>query len=160
MNFKAIMNNRWLDLLKRSLSGWMDDKALRLSAALAYYSIFSIAPLLVITIGIAGLVLGEKAVSDQLYGELKGYMGAQSAEAIQSMVQSASKPSQGVMATVLGFVMLIVGASGSRGLRVAEVTPRARTLPALIMGMVTTALLNSTWMWPPARSDSAAAPPL
>ena len=115
MNFKAIMNNRWLDLLKRSLSGWMDDKALRLSAALAYYSIFSIAPLLVITIGIAGLVLGEKAVSDQLYGELKGYMGARSAEAIQSMVQSASKPSQGVMATVLGFVMLIVGASGVFG---------------------------------------------
>ena len=115
MNFNAIMKNRWLDLLKRSYRGWMDDKALRLSAALAYYSIFSIAPLLVITIGIVGLVFGDKAVTGQLYGELKGYMGAQSAGAIQSMVESASKPSQGVMATVTGFVMLILGASGVFG---------------------------------------------
>ena len=115
MNFKAIMQNRWLDMLKRSFLGWMDDKALRLSAALAYYSIFSIAPLLVITIGIVGLVLGEEAVTGQLYGELKNYMGSQSAEAIQSMVQSASKPSQGVVATVTGFVLLILGASGVFG---------------------------------------------
>ena len=115
MNFKAIMQNRWLDLLKRSYLGWMEDKALRLSAALAYYSIFSIAPLLVITIGVVGLVLGQEAVSGQLYGELKSYMGAQSAEAIQSMVQSASKPSQGVVATVMGFVLLILGASGVFG---------------------------------------------
>lgn len=115
MNFKAIMQNRWLEMLKRSYLGWMEDKALRLSAALAYYSIFSIAPLLVITIGVVGLVLGQEAVSGQLYGELKSYMGSQSAEAIQSMVQSASKPSQGVMATVMGFVLLILGASGVFG---------------------------------------------
>ena len=115
MNFKAIMQNRWLEMLKRSYLGWMEDKALRLSAALAYYSIFSIAPLLVITIGVVGLVLGQEAVSGQLYGELKSYMGAQSAEAIQSMVQSASKPSQGVIATVTGFVLLILGASGVFG---------------------------------------------
>lgn len=115
MNFKPIMDNRWLGLLKRSFKGWMEDKALRLSAALAYYSIFSIAPLLVITIGIAGLVLGEEAVTGELYGGLKNYVGAQSAAAIQSMVESASKPSQGVMATVAGFVMLLLGASGVFG---------------------------------------------
>lgn len=115
MNIRAIMKNRWMDLLKLSLRGWLDNKAPRLSAALAYYSIFSIAPLLVITIGIVGLVLGEKAVSGQLYGELKVYMGPQSAEAIQSMVQSASKPAEGVVATVIGFVMLILGASGVFG---------------------------------------------
>ncbi|MES2925124.1 MAG: YihY/virulence factor BrkB family protein, partial [Verrucomicrobiota bacterium] len=109
------MENRWLKLLKSSFNNWMEDKALRLSAALAYYSIFSIAPLLVITIGIAGLVLGEEAVTGQLYGELKSYVGAQSAEAIQSMVESASKPSQGVIATVTGFVMLMLGASGVFG---------------------------------------------
>lgn len=112
---EAITDSRWLRLLKRSLSNWMDDKALRLSAALAYYSIFSIAPLLVITIGIAGLVLGTEAVTGRLYGELKGYVGAQSSAAIQSMVESASKPSQGVIATMLGFVMLLLGASGVFG---------------------------------------------
>jgi len=52
MNFNAIMKSRWLELLKRRFRGWMDDRALSLSAALAYFSIFSIAPLLVITIGI------------------------------------------------------------------------------------------------------------
>ncbi len=145
MNFKAIMQNRWLDLLKRSFLGWMDDKALRLSAALAYYSIFSIAPLLVITIGIVGLVLGEEAVTGQLYGELKNYMGSQSAEAIQSMVQSASKPSQGVVATVTGFVLLILGASGVFG----ELKDALNTIwgvkpkPGLgIMGMVRGKFLN------------------
>ncbi len=115
MHFQAIMQNRWLQMFKRTLSDWMEDKALRLSAALAYYSIFSIAPLLVITIGIAGLVLGEEAVTGELYGGLKSYVGAQSAEAIQSMVESASKPSQGVVATVSGFVMLLLGASGVFG---------------------------------------------
>lgn len=111
MNFNAIMKSRWLDLLKRTFRGWMDHRAPRLSAALAYYSIFSIAPLLVITIGLLGLVFGEQAVSGRLYGELSGYMGPQSAEAIQSMVQSASKPTQGVVATVIGLMLLILGAS-------------------------------------------------
>ncbi|MBK1817999.1 YihY family inner membrane protein [Luteolibacter yonseiensis] len=109
------MKTPWIGLLKRSLDDWMEDKALRLSAALAYYSIFSIAPLLVITMGIAGLAFGTEAVSGQLYDELRGYVGAQSAAALQSMVQSASKPAQGIWATVAGFVMLMVGASGVFG---------------------------------------------
>jgi uncharacterized BrkB/YihY/UPF0761 family membrane protein len=79
MNFNAITKSRWLDLLKRTFRGWMDHRAPRLSAALAYYSIFSIAPLLVITIGLLGLVFGEQAVSGRLYGELSGYMGTASA---------------------------------------------------------------------------------
>jgi len=103
------MKIRWLDLLKRTFHGWMDVRAPRLSAALAFYSIFSIAPLLVIIIGILGLVFGEKAVSGELYGELSGYMGPSTAGAIESMVQSASKPTQGVVATVSGLMMLIVG---------------------------------------------------
>lgn len=105
------MNIRWLVLLKRTFRGWMDDNAPRLSAALAYYSIFSIAPLLVITIGLLGMVFGEQAISGKLYGQLRGYVGPQSAEAIQSMVQSASKPTQGVVATSIGFILMIVGAS-------------------------------------------------
>ena len=109
------MANRWVDLFMRAASKWMENKALRLSAALAYYSIFSIAPLLIITIGVAGLFLGEKAVTGQLYGELKGYVGSPSAAAIQSMVESASKPSHSVVATIAGFVMLILGASGVFG---------------------------------------------
>ena len=115
MNFNVLTNSRWPVLLQRTCRGWTDVRAPRLSAALAFYSIFSVAPLLVITIGILGLVLGEEAASGQLYRELSGYMGPSSAEAIQSMVQSASRPRQGVIATVSGFLMLILGASGVFG---------------------------------------------
>ncbi|MEO7101546.1 MAG: YhjD/YihY/BrkB family envelope integrity protein [Luteolibacter sp.] len=109
------MKYRWVDLLKRSMNDWMEDKALRLSAALAYYSIFSLAPLLVITIGIAGLVMGTEAASGQLYGELKSYVGAAPADALQSMVQSANKPAQSTLAAVAGCATLLLGASGVFG---------------------------------------------
>ena len=102
-------------LLKEAFSDWMEDKALRLSAALAYYSVFSIAPLLVIAIGIAGLVLGEEAVRGQLEGTLKQYVGPIAAQGLQEMVKSASKPGQGFAATVIGFGMLLVGAGGVFG---------------------------------------------
>ncbi|MES2661409.1 MAG: YhjD/YihY/BrkB family envelope integrity protein [Verrucomicrobiota bacterium] len=145
MNFKALMKYRWIDLLKRAGEDWMEDKALRLSAALAYYSIFSIAPLLVITIGMAGLVLGEEAVSGRLYGDLKGHVGAATAEALQSMVKSANKPAQGVVATVTGFAMLLLGASGVFGQlkdalnTIWEVESKGR---AGVMGMLRDKLLN------------------
>lgn len=115
MNFKPLTESRWIALLSRSFDDWVNDNALRLSAALAYYSIFSIAPLLVIAIGLAGMFFGHEAVSGQLYDDLKGYVGAQSAEALQSMVQSASRPAQGMWATALGFLTLMVGASGVFG---------------------------------------------
>ena len=115
MNFQAITGNRVFKLLKATATDWMEDNALRLSAALAYYSIFSIAPLLVIAISVAGLVLGEEAVRGQLYEQLKGYVGAQAAESVQSMVQSASKKSDGWMGAVLGFITLMLGASGVFG---------------------------------------------
>lgn len=114
MNENTI-NTSWIGLLKRTANDWMADKALRLSAALAYYSVFSIAPLLVITIGIAGLVLGDDAVAGRLHSQMQSYIGSRAAEALQSMVESASRPAEGVTATVTGFVVLLVGASGVFG---------------------------------------------
>lgn len=102
-------------MLKAAGSDWMDDKALRLSAAMAYYAVFSIAPLLVIAIGIAGLALGQNAVQGQLDDQLAQYIGPHAAEGVQSMVKSASKPAQGWMATTLGFATLLLGASGVFG---------------------------------------------
>jgi membrane protein len=115
MNFQALTGNRVVRLLKATFDAWMEDNALRLSAALAYYSIFSIAPLLVIAISIAGLVLGDEAVRGQLDEQLKGYVGPQAAASVQSMVQSASKPAEGWMGAVIGFVTLMLGASGVFG---------------------------------------------
>ena len=103
------------NLLKETFADWSEDKATRLAAALAYYTIFSIAPLLVIGIGIAGLVLGRQAVQGQLMSQIKGAVGDQAAGLIQTMIQNTSKPSAGIAATVIGIVILLFGASGVFG---------------------------------------------
>ncbi|HYF36495.1 MAG TPA: YihY/virulence factor BrkB family protein, partial [Prosthecobacter sp.] len=115
MNPQTLTHNRAVKLTVDSFKDWMEDKALRLAAALAYYSVFSIAPLLVIAISVAGLVFGAEAVKGQLDEQLRGYVGAKSAEALQSMVESASKPRQGWIGAVTGVVILILGASGVFG---------------------------------------------
>ena len=115
MNAKVANETGPLGLLKATFNDWMEDKALRLSAAMAYYSVFSIAPLLVIAIAIAGLALGSEAASGELYKQLEGYIGPKAAEGVQTMVQSASKPSQGWAAAILGFATLLLGASGVFG---------------------------------------------
>jgi membrane protein len=91
---------------------WSQYKVLQLSAALAYYSIFSIAPLLIITVAIAGWIFGADAVRGQLDDQLRGFVGQSSAETLQSMIQSAYKPGQGGWAAVVGIAALILGASG------------------------------------------------
>jgi membrane protein len=115
MKLRALTENRIYRLLKATLDSWLEDSALRLSAALAYYSIFSIAPLLVIAISIAGLLLGEEAVRGQLGEQLTAYVGPQAAASLQSMVQSASNHSKGWIGSIVGFVTLLIGASGVFG---------------------------------------------
>ncbi|GEP40929.1 YihY/virulence factor BrkB family protein [Brevifollis gellanilyticus] len=115
MNLKAMMKNRWLGLASQTVKEWSEDGALRLSAALAYYSVFSIAPLLVICISIAGLALGPEAVRGQLDEQLSGYVGKQAAVGVQTLVQGAAKPTQGWIGAVTGFVVLLMGASGVFG---------------------------------------------
>jgi membrane protein len=105
----------WLRLFRDAFRGWSEDKALRLAAAIAYYSVFSIAPLLVITIAIAGLVLGDEAATGKLFDTMKGYIGGQAAAGVQAMVESASRPRSGIIATVVGGATLLLGASGVLG---------------------------------------------
>src|SRR5437868_557136 len=110
MNAKEI----W-ELLKETFSDWNEDKAPRLAAALAYYTLFSIAPLLFIVIAIAGLVFGREAVQGQIQTQIQGLVGEQAATTIQSMVQGANKPSSSIIATVIGIVTLVFGAAGLFG---------------------------------------------
>jgi membrane protein len=98
-------------LLSRTWQEWNDDQAPRLGAALSYYTVFSLAPLLLLLISIAGLVFGEKAAHGQLMGEIQGMVGTEGASAIQSMLDNANKPSAGIMASVVGFLVLLFGAS-------------------------------------------------
>jgi len=100
------------ELLKSTYTEWSRDKAPRMGAALAYYTIFSLAPLLVIAIAIAGFVFGTKAVEGRITDQIQGLVGAESARAVQTMIQSAHKPAHGVVATIFGVVILLLGASG------------------------------------------------
>jgi len=102
-------------LLMDSFNDWQKNNALRLSAALAYYSIFSIAPLLVLSVGLAGWFFGADAVRGELYGQLREFVGPQASSAIQSMVQSTSHPAKSMLATVTGTVVLLFGAAGVFG---------------------------------------------
>ena len=102
-------------LFKKSASKWNDDHAMRLAASLAYYTAFSLAPLLLAAISVAGLVFGQEAASGQIYEELKGALGPSIAAAIQELVQAASKPSHGIWGTILAFILVLFGASGVFG---------------------------------------------
>ena len=92
-----------------------EDKVLRLSAALAYYALFSLAPLVIIVIAVVGIVFGREAVQGQVQQQLSGFFGQQGAQTIESMVKAASKPSSSIIATIIGVVTLILGASGVFG---------------------------------------------
>ena len=103
-------------ILKKTASDWIEDQAPSLGAALAYYTVFSLAPLLIIAIGIAGLVFGQEAAQGQIFEQLRGVIGEESGKAMQDMVQNANaKPAAGVVATLVGVATLLFGASGVFG---------------------------------------------
>jgi membrane protein len=98
-------------LCKETVSEWLNHNAFRLAAALAYYTLFSMAPLLVVAVGIAGLVFGEEAVRGQIFDQLRGLVGDQSAAAVQTAVAAVAVKSSGVLASVIGIVTLLLGSS-------------------------------------------------
>ncbi len=103
-------------MFKATAKHFSEDNALRLAAALAYYAIFSIAPLLVITIALAGFFLGKEAAQGQIQEQLNGMIGASAARGVQTMVESASeKTSGGIVATIFGVLALVLGATGVFG---------------------------------------------
>jgi membrane protein len=103
---------KYFGLLKQTYQEFSADKATRLGAALAYYTIFSIAPLLLIAIAVAGMVFGQEAAQHEITGQLKGLLGASAAKAIEEMITNAAKPKAGTIATIIGIVTLVFGASG------------------------------------------------
>jgi membrane protein len=99
-------------LLSATCAKWTEDHAQRMGAALAFYTVFSLAPLLLIVIAIAGLVFGQEAAEGQIIGQIQGFVGEDSARAIQGMLENARKPSIGLIATGLALVTLLFGATG------------------------------------------------
>jgi membrane protein len=103
-------------LIKETIAEWNEDNVPLLAAALAYYTVFSLAPLLLIAIAIAGSIFGEEAARGEIIGQIQGFVGKDGAEAIQAMIENARQPdSGGTVATVVGVVILLFGASGVFG---------------------------------------------
>jgi membrane protein len=99
-------------LIAKTYREWSDDKAPRLGAALAYYAVFAIAPLLIVAVGIAGLVYGEEAARGEMARELAQLTDPASAEAIQGLVRHTSQSGTGLLATIVGIATLLFGAAG------------------------------------------------
>jgi Virulence factor BrkB len=89
---------KWWRLVKQAGQAWVDDYAPSMGAALSYYSVFSMAPLLLIVISIAGLVFGEEAVRGEVFVQLQSVLGSDTAKAIEGLLASVRKPEQGVLA--------------------------------------------------------------
>lgn len=118
------MGNYWSDafgprtlwhLIKEAAADWSHDRAPRLGAALAYYTVFSLVPFLVVVIALIGLVLGQEAAQSAILSHIATMVGDQSAAAIKDMIRRADQPSTGLVATVLAVVTLLFGASGVFG---------------------------------------------
>jgi len=100
-------------LLRQAGSSWLADNAPRLGAALAFYTLFSLAPVLIVAVSVAGFVFGEKAAQGEIVRQFQGLMGAQGATAIETIIQSTNRPALGMFATTLGLLAILVGASGA-----------------------------------------------
>jgi membrane protein len=99
-------------ILKDTFSQFLEERAPRMAAALAFYTTFSLAPLLIIVVAFAGLVFGQDAAQGRLLGEIQGLVGVSGASVIQDLIASARKPASGTVAAVIGVVTLLVGATG------------------------------------------------
>ena len=98
-------------LVKETAASWSEDHAQSMGAALAYYTTFSIAPLLLIVISIAGLLFGVEAARGEIFAQLQGLMGDKGARTVQELLQSVNEPKQSVIATIVGLVTLLIGAT-------------------------------------------------
>jgi membrane protein len=101
----------WWGLVKEVATSWVDNYVPSMGAALAYYTMFSLAPLLLIVVSVAGLVFGEDAARGEIQAQLQDLMGEQGAGAVQGLLASVREPAEGLTATAMGLVLLLVGAT-------------------------------------------------
>jgi len=104
--------NQFCDLLKLAYQGWKEDRASRLAAALAYYTIFSLAPLLVIVIAITGLIWEADVVRTQLLNQIQGLVGVEGANFVADLISSTGSQTEDIVATIIGIITLLFGALG------------------------------------------------
>ena len=108
-------SGKWWTLIKQTVAAWIDDYAPSMGAALSYYTVFSLAPMLLIVISVAGLAFGDEAARGEIFGQLRGLMGVDAAKTIEDLLTSVSEPKEGVAATTIGIVLLLIGATSVFG---------------------------------------------
>jgi membrane protein len=100
-------------VLRQAVAGWWGDNVPHLGAALSYYTLFALAPILIVAISIAGLAFGAEAVRGEIVGQIDGLVGHDGAQAVQAMLEGAARPSSSVPATIIGLITFFLGATGA-----------------------------------------------
>lgn len=102
----------WLQLLKKSVIEFLNDDAIKLSASLSYYTIFSVAPMLIVIISFAGIFFGRDAIEGKIYNQIKGLIGDKAAILIQAMIAGIKQTQHTITGAIIGIIVLILGATG------------------------------------------------
>ena len=98
-------------MLRAAAQAWLNDNAPSMGAALSYYTLFSLAPLLIIVIAVAGILLGEQAARGEIVVQLRGIMGGDGALVVEQVLKAAHEPVRGAIASATGFAVLLIGAT-------------------------------------------------
>lgn len=114
MQTRITMNAAW-KILKDTFTGFLEDKALKFSASLSYYTVFSMAPLLLLLISLAGIFFGREAIQGQIFGEINGLIGNQAAAQIQDVIKNMELSGETNLALIIGIITLIIGATSVFG---------------------------------------------
>ena len=100
-------------VLKETFAGWWNDNVPRMGAALAYYTLFALAPILVVVIAVGGMAFGPEAVRGEIVAQIQGLVGPDGAQAIQAILEGAAKSSWSIPATIIGVITFFLGATGA-----------------------------------------------
>lgn len=114
-SMKKILNKPVVKIVLNTFNGFMNDKGLKLSAALAYYTVFALAPLLLLLISLAGLLLGKDAIQGKIFGEMRGLIGSNAALQLQDMIQSIELSGKSTIALIASITTLLLGATSIFG---------------------------------------------
>ncbi len=101
--------------LKQVFSEFVEDDVLKYSASLAYYTIFSIAPVIIVIISVCGVLFGKEAIQNQLYGQINELVGSSAATQIQDTIKNIHLTGSNIFATIVGIIVLLIGATGIFG---------------------------------------------
>jgi membrane protein len=104
--------NQLLQILKVTLTGWNKHEAPRLGAALAFYTILSLSPLLILVVALAGFLFSQSTAQAHILSEVQGMIGAEGGKAVESMLANSQRPAAGILGTIVGLLSLLFGASG------------------------------------------------